>query len=152
MMNYVFLNELAILSPGVKEQKYELRNLSTRWVTADMVLGNANIGCRGAGICKISVQEKRQDFIECGCECIPVFLTQVNSHWIQFILEKRSLSFANRVKHFGGNQVTVHKAISLSSQLSVELGSQTSISIAAQNITIYEDEHYYCFFMSILEV
>lgn len=149
MMNQAFWDYGAMPFSEIEGQAFMHRGLSTRWVKADMVLGNAHAGCRGAGICKISVHGQLSVPSICGCECNPVLLTYVNNCCVQLILDKRDLSFGQHIKHFGENEAAVHKVIPLPYPLCTALGYPANIKIDVQNVDVHEDGFYYYLFMRV---
>jgi len=128
------------------------KNLFPRWVKADMVLGNAHSGCRGAGICKISVQRQRSALSLCGCEHVPVLLTRINKHCVRVVIDRQDLSFAHRMKHFYENKAVIHKLILLPHQLREVLRFQDKVGVNAQVIEIHEDKWTYHFFMGLSKI
>lgn len=152
MMERTFGNYSAALFPEIQGQGFMPGGLLVRWVEADMVLGNPHAGCRGAGICKISVREQQSALSTCGCAYKPVLLTQVNENYVQLALCKLRLTLTERTKNFGSNVVAVHKIIPLAYPLRTALGYQTSVGVDVQNVEIHEDSFYYYLFMRVSNI
>lgn len=149
MNDLILWNNRAGLSPAIQGKEFIPLGSSTRWVRGDMVLGNAHAGCRGAGICKISMQGQMSIHNACGCGCIPVLLVYISSHCIQLIVDKQDLRFSQRMKHFKLNRTNIHKDIPLNPRLRVALGYSTSVSVEQQRVELQENKYYYYFFLNV---
>lgn len=133
------------------EQPYPLQLISANlskeeWVEADLVLGDARMGCRGTGICKIA-ERGPKGRSTCFEQVVPVWLFVINPRCLQLVVDKRLLSAEQRKRHYFSPYIELHHYFPLPMPLCYRLGLGFPVGIMPRKYPLYQNGHLYHHFL-----
>ena len=140
-MNHIFWNESEVHQYNHQLNSHISSDESSRWIKNDLVLGNAKAGCRGAGICQISMHGNTRNK-QCSCSVVTAYLARVNPYCLQLIIDKRSLTFQQRKQHFLGTHIELAKKIKIPASIAKSLGYLEDLWILPRSYPLQHDKHF----------